>query len=233
MASTLRRAGRAHRPPRAPGKEGRADLPAQRIPEQRVHQVARSIFPAGRCDDGAGRNRSTSPTCTTASSRSVTSPAPARISARGCSSTDLDKVDPQGPHLAAGVRRRQSRSIRRVAPRPDRAADEQRDAGAAGDASEHPNGWWRDTAQQLLVLKQDKSVVPALQRIVKTSTNLLARFHALWTLEGLGALTAALVRQLMEDPNRGCASRRFARAKRSTRRATIVRRRLRADGDRS
>ena len=27
----------------------------------------------------------------------------------------------------------------------------------------HPNGWWRDTAQQLLVLKQDKSVVPALQ----------------------------------------------------------------------
>ena len=23
----------------------------------------------------------------------------------------------------------------------------------------HPNGWWRDTAQQLLVLKQDKSVV--------------------------------------------------------------------------
>ena len=27
-----------------------------------------------------------------------------------------------------------------------------------------PNGWWRDTAQQLLVLKQDKSVVPALKQ---------------------------------------------------------------------
>ena len=63
----------------------------------------------------------------------------------------------------------------------------------------HPNGWWRDTAQQLLVLKQDKSVVPALQTIVKTSTNLLARFHALWTLEGLGALSAS-VRQQMDDP---------------------------------
>jgi mono/diheme cytochrome c family protein len=63
----------------------------------------------------------------------------------------------------------------------------------------HPNGWWRDTAQQLLVLKQDKSVVPALQTIVKTSPNLLGRFHALWTLEGLGALDAALARQLMED----------------------------------
>ena len=64
----------------------------------------------------------------------------------------------------------------------------------------HPNGWWRDTAQQLLVLKQNKSVVPALQTIVRTSPDLLARFHALWTLEGLGALSATLVRQQMEDP---------------------------------
>ena len=63
----------------------------------------------------------------------------------------------------------------------------------------HPNGWWRDTAQQLLVLKQDKSVVPALQLMARSSTNLLARFHAMWTLEGLGALKPALVRQLMED----------------------------------
>jgi mono/diheme cytochrome c family protein/glucose/arabinose dehydrogenase len=63
----------------------------------------------------------------------------------------------------------------------------------------HPNGWWRDTAQQLLVLKQDKTVVPALTTIVRTSPNLLARFHAMWTLEGLGALKPALVRQLMED----------------------------------
>ena len=42
----------------------------------------------------------------------------------------------------------------------------------------HPNGWWRDTAQQLLVLKQDESVAPALWAIVKTSPNLLTRFHA-------------------------------------------------------
>jgi hypothetical protein len=31
---------------------------------------------------------------------------------------------------------------------------------------EHPNGWWRDTAQQLLILRQDKSAVPALKTIV-------------------------------------------------------------------
>ena len=35
----------------------------------------------------------------------------------------------------------------------------------------HPNGWWRDTAQQLLVLKEDKSVVPALQTIVRSSVH--------------------------------------------------------------
>jgi mono/diheme cytochrome c family protein/glucose/arabinose dehydrogenase len=65
----------------------------------------------------------------------------------------------------------------------------------------HPNGWWRDTAQQLLVLKQDKSVAPALRAIVRTSRNVLARFHALWTLEGLGALDPALTRELLRDPD--------------------------------
>jgi mono/diheme cytochrome c family protein/glucose/arabinose dehydrogenase len=65
----------------------------------------------------------------------------------------------------------------------------------------HPNGWWRDTAQQLIVLKQDKSVVSALQSIVRTSRNPLARFHALWTLEGLGALTASLTREMLGDPD--------------------------------
>jgi mono/diheme cytochrome c family protein len=63
----------------------------------------------------------------------------------------------------------------------------------------HPNGWWRDTAQQLLVLKRDTSVVSTLQTIANTSPNLLARFHALWTLEGLGALDAPLARRLLED----------------------------------
>ncbi len=65
----------------------------------------------------------------------------------------------------------------------------------------HANGWWRDTAQRTLVLRQDRSVVPALRTMATSSTNLLARFHAMWTLEGLGALDAALVRASMKDPN--------------------------------
>ncbi len=65
----------------------------------------------------------------------------------------------------------------------------------------HPNGWWRDTAQQLLVLEQDKSVVPALQKLAATrgDKNQLARLHALWTLEGLGALDAGFVREQLKD----------------------------------
>ena len=66
---------------------------------------------------------------------------------------------------------------------------------------EHPNGWWRDTAQRLLVLKQDRSVVPALQKLAATASSIDARFHALWTLEGLRALDASLVREQMKDAN--------------------------------
>jgi mono/diheme cytochrome c family protein/glucose/arabinose dehydrogenase len=62
-----------------------------------------------------------------------------------------------------------------------------------------PNGWWRDSAQQLLVLKQDTSVVPALKAMTGAGNNPLARIHALWTLEGLGSADAALVRSLLKD----------------------------------
>ena len=65
----------------------------------------------------------------------------------------------------------------------------------------NPIGWWRDTAQKLLVFKQDKSVVPQLREIARTSDSLVGRFHAMWTLEGLGALDAALVREQMKDAN--------------------------------
>jgi mono/diheme cytochrome c family protein len=72
----------------------------------------------------------------------------------------------------------------------------------------HANGWWRDMAQRLLVLQQDKSVVPALQQMARSPADanggggqLVARFHALWTLEGLGALDAGLVREVMKDTN--------------------------------
>ena len=63
----------------------------------------------------------------------------------------------------------------------------------------HPNGWWRDTAQKLLIVKQDKTVVPALTAMARADKDHLARLHALWTLEGLGALTPALIREALRD----------------------------------
>ena len=42
-------------------------------------------------------------------------------------------------------------------------------------------------------------MAPALKQVVRSSSNALARLHALWTLEGLGGLDAALARELMSD----------------------------------
>jgi mono/diheme cytochrome c family protein len=66
---------------------------------------------------------------------------------------------------------------------------------------EHPNGWWRDKAQQLIVLAQDKSIAPQLEAMANENKNLLARFHALWCLEGLGKLTPEMLQDLFNDPN--------------------------------
>ena len=63
----------------------------------------------------------------------------------------------------------------------------------------HPNGWWRDTAQKLLILKGDNSVSAALKQLVATHDNYLARMHALWTLEGLGLADPAVIRIAMSD----------------------------------
>ncbi|WP_220763810.1 c-type cytochrome [Flavobacterium sp. UMI-01] len=63
----------------------------------------------------------------------------------------------------------------------------------------HPNGWWRENAQKLLVLRNDKSVVPQLEKMLKTSTNHLARIHALWTLSGMHSLSKELLVATFKD----------------------------------
>ena len=90
----------------------------------------------------------------------------------------------------------------------------------------HANGWWRDTAQQLLVLKQDKSVAPALQQIARTSKNRYARVHALWTLEGPARLDPALVRQLMKDDDPRMRIQAIRASETLQRRQPLLRRRL-------
>ena len=64
----------------------------------------------------------------------------------------------------------------------------------------HPNGWWRDTAQKLIILREDgKSVVPALEELARSGESALGRVHALWTLEGLEAASPALLTEALQD----------------------------------
>jgi mono/diheme cytochrome c family protein/glucose/arabinose dehydrogenase len=70
------------------------------------------------------------------------------------------------------------------------------------DLLAYPNGWWRDTAQRLLVERGDKSVVPALTKLASSATDARTRLHALWTLDGLDQITSALVTRALEDRSR-------------------------------
>lgn len=75
----------------------------------------------------------------------------------------------------------------------------------------HPNGWWRNTAQKLIILKKDKSIVRDLVEIVEGNENWftrmlhsgkdfgLERLHALWTLEGLDAIEKPLLKTALKD----------------------------------
>jgi putative membrane-bound dehydrogenase-like protein len=58
-----------------------------------------------------------------------------------------------------------------------------------------PDGWWRETAQRLLIERKDRAA-PALLRAVlapaeaKSHPSALAKAHAIWTLDALGELSA-------------------------------------------
>ncbi len=70
---------------------------------------------------------------------------------------------------------------------------------------ESPNGWQRDTAQQLLVReaagtpKAGAQLVDALKEMASASRNPLARLHALCTLDGIDALPRELVEAALSD----------------------------------
>ena len=56
----------------------------------------------------------------------------------------------------------------------------------------HPNSWQRETAQRLLVERNEADTVPFLEKLA-TSGSTVPRIHAIWTLEGMGALKAGVL----------------------------------------
>jgi len=64
---------------------------------------------------------------------------------------------------------------------------------------ESDSGWTRDTAQRLLVERGDKSAVSALEQLVRSSQEPLARLHALYSLDGLGELKVPTLLIALDD----------------------------------
>src|SRR5205823_6460171 len=66
----------------------------------------------------------------------------------------------------------------------------------------HPNGWWRDKAQELLVQRGDKSVTTALRRVATAAPDFRARLHALWTLDGNDSIDVPTVVHALQDSSK-------------------------------
>jgi mono/diheme cytochrome c family protein/glucose/arabinose dehydrogenase len=75
------------------------------------------------------------------------------------------------------------------------------EAAARVKLLKHPNGWVRDTAQRLLVESGDPiTPAPALRALLTDADATdVTRLHALWTLDGLGAIAPDDVRAALKD----------------------------------
>jgi putative membrane-bound dehydrogenase-like protein len=75
------------------------------------------------------------------------------------------------------------------------------DAAGLARTLEHPNAWRRETAQRLIVERRDTAARPLLRKIAADAHSEVARIHALWTLEGLGALEPEVIASALHDPH--------------------------------
>ena len=63
---------------------------------------------------------------------------------------------------------------------------------------EHPNGWVRDKAQQVIIDKKYLQVVPVLRQYLNAKNNARSLIHALWTLNEFGELKPAEILSLLQ-----------------------------------
>ena len=80
-------------------------------------------------------------------------------------------------------------------------------------ALSHANGWWRDTAQRLLVERRSDDAAAALRTLATDAKAApLGRLHALWTLEGRAELDRSTVLSALDaaDPRVQAAAIRLS-----------------------
>ncbi|MBL9188618.1 MAG: c-type cytochrome [Opitutaceae bacterium] len=63
----------------------------------------------------------------------------------------------------------------------------------------HPNAWWRETAQRLLVEARDPALAVAVREVATKGSLAQGRVHALAVLDGVGALDRATVLSALND----------------------------------
>ena len=66
------------------------------------------------------------------------------------------------------------------------------------DYLSHPDGWYRGMAQRLLVERNYPASVSILGELAQNGKSEFGRFHALWTLEGIGKVNPELLLQVLE-----------------------------------
>ncbi|WP_306550201.1 PVC-type heme-binding CxxCH protein [Daejeonella sp.] len=71
------------------------------------------------------------------------------------------------------------------------------------DYLSHTNGWYRTQAQRLLLERQDKSIVPMVNKLFSTSADPITRLHLLYVLEGLNSLNASIISKGLQDSSPG------------------------------
>jgi len=70
------------------------------------------------------------------------------------------------------------------------------------EALSHPNGWWRDTAQRLLVERDGAKVASELKALATSGASPRTRVKALWILDGVDRIDSTTVANALTDGSR-------------------------------